>query len=245
VGALAAITSPNLVPIGMLVAAAACVLPDGLLDLDERLMLQPEASQAAYIKSQRSPFRIPRGRELAAALAVTLAPVVIAEVWNEFRYLQLPAVKAVDHQLGAIIEHTTKSLPALLAQATTTFAQPFGSSFIVPSHDVGHAICTLLGAVLLGGSLLLVAMGAQRGRTLPYALAIGYVCALVVDVLFVVIPFYISFHAADDNARFAVQLLPPAAAAVAVVFDRGAWRWVVLAAGVVTAVYFVVNVSPG
>lgn len=245
VGAAAAITSPNLVPIGMLAAAAACVLPHGLLSPGELPhMPPPDAGRTASARRPSGLFRVPRGRELAVAIALAVAPVVIAELWNEFRYLQLPAVKTVDHQLGAIIEHTTKSLPALLAQATATFAQPFGTSFIVPSRDVGNAICTLLGAVLFGGSVLLVVMGRQRSGSLAHVLATGYLCTLVVDAVFVVVPFYVSFHAADDNSRFAVQLLPLATAAIAVVLDRGAWRWIVLAGGIVTAVYFVANVSP-
>ena len=222
IGLAAGLTTANLGPIGLLIAASPWLLPNGL---------RAEPGGRPLVTFPR------RDRSLIVAIMLTIAPVVIPVLWDKWRLRELGPVNQAGIQMGAIL-HTTANLPGALASTFSTFAQQLNSaSFLVVSHNTAGAITSVLNTLIFGGALV-IAFG-KRDRTTGVAqlLAIGYLAALVLDVFYVVLPFYLS-HEYATSARYAVQLLPLGLAAVALVLDRGWVRWGILCGGLGSTLYF-------
>lgn len=220
-GLVAGLTTVNLGPIGLLIAASPWLLPNGL-------RREPGRPLVAFPR---------RDRSLILGIMLTIAPVVIPVVWDKVRLNELGPVNEAGTQMGAVL-HTTANLPGLLAESFSTFVKQLDpESFLVPTQNTASAITSVLNALLFGGAIVIAFGKRDRRSGVEEVLAISYLMALVLDVLYVAIPFYLS-HEYATSVRYGVQLLPLALAPVALALDRGWVRWGTLCGGLGSALYF-------
>jgi hypothetical protein len=188
----------------------------------------------------RVTVRLPRWRmaEIRLTVVALVTPVLLAGAWELFRLHDMaPGETDVDGGVTKSLLHTDAGLGSLILQAAQYLSQPF-SSTPFPRVPGGIALAVLLAhAVLVGGSIVVALSTRRESVTMANVLAIAGVGGLALSAVYMPTTFYVSYHTTGTVSRYAFPMVPLCVAGVAMTISGRFTRYLILACGVVFALY--------